>query len=44
MALVCVLLAVMCLGLAAAWKRKADEAECWRELAEEGTSAAAPCR
>jgi hypothetical protein len=31
LALACVLLALMCLGLAAAWRLKADEAACFRD-------------
>jgi|GEM_PF-3845563 len=38
----CLLLALMCAGLAVAWTRKADEASCYREaLAEGGTPAVA---
>jgi hypothetical protein len=41
---VCVLLALMCVALAVAWKVKADEASCWREaLEEDETVAAADC-
>lgn len=38
----CVLLALLCLALAAAWRAKADEAACFREaLAESATPAVA---
>jgi hypothetical protein len=34
MAAVCVALALMCAGLALAWKSERDEAACWRAAAE----------
>lgn len=42
---ICVALALMCLGLAIAWKSKADEAACWREAFEDdmGPAAAGRC-
>ncbi|MBW8815451.1 MAG: hypothetical protein JF588_18675 [Caulobacterales bacterium] len=34
MALLCVVLALICAGLAAAWRSERDEAACWRVAAE----------
>ena len=36
-------LAFACGGLAVAWKLERDRGDCWRELAEEGLSAAGRC-
>lgn len=36
LALACVLLALMCLSLAIAWTRKAQEAACYREALAQG--------
>lgn len=36
----CVLLALMCLGLALAWRSKADEAACFREALADGATPA----
>lgn len=36
----CVLLAVMCFGLAVAWSRKANEAACYRQALSEGDTPA----
>jgi len=33
-----------CLGLATAWRAERNRGDCWRDLAEEGVSSAAPCR
>ncbi len=43
---IAVALALMCVGLAIAWKSKADEAECWREAFEDdlGPAAAGRCK
>ena len=45
LALISVLLALMCVGLAVAWKSKADDADCWREAFEDdmGPAAAGRC-
>lgn len=34
MALLCVVLALICAGLAAAWRSERDQAACWRVAAE----------
>ena len=34
LALICVALALMCAGLAWAWKTQRDESECWRAAAQ----------
>ena len=36
----CLLLAFMCLGLALAWSRKADEAVCYRDALADGETPA----
>lgn len=45
LAFICVVLALMCVGLAAAWKSKADEATCWRAAFEDdmGPATAGRC-
>ncbi|MBL8772216.1 MAG: hypothetical protein JNK30_12615 [Phenylobacterium sp.] len=40
LALTCVLLALMCAGLAVAWSRKAAEAACFREALATGETPA----
>jgi len=40
LALACVLLALMCLALALAWRTKAEEAACFRQALAEGETPA----
>ena len=44
LALICVALALMCAGLAWAWKTQRDESECWRAAAQFQLQPEGDCR